>query len=256
MRGSLCRNVPLAPFTTFGIGGIADGFAETDSPETLCELLAKGDAIVIGAGSNVLFGDGGYRGTVVRYRGGEIRLSDTMDGFRCVYALGGVPLSVLSRFAASHTLSGLEWAEGIPGSVGGAVTMNAGAFGGDVASVIAYADVLTKDGVRRMEKEKLGFGYRESDFDGCVLGAAFLLAEGDKETIACRMKEYFRLRRCSQPKGKSAGSVFKAVDGEAAYRYILGAGLSGLKRGGAEISSRHANFIVNVGGRRQPTSYD
>lgn len=238
------ENVPLAGLTTMGVGGRARKlvFAETDAQ--LRDAVPIGEygtatgTVVIGRGSNLLVSDNGFDGTVVAVRTDRIRM--TPEG---VYASAGVTLGRLAKFCLEHELTGLEWAAGIPGSVGGAAMMNAGAFGSDFGACALYVDTV----FARNNACDCGFSYRHSGLHEPVVGACFAVRGDSRERIAARMRDFATLRRQKQPRGASAGSVFKAADKPAAV-YLDGAGLKGRRIGGAEVSRKHANFIINSGG--------
>lgn len=233
----------LSAYTTIGIGGRARRLEVVSRVEELAELSV--DGVVLGRGSNVLVSDDGYDGTVVINRCGGM----TIDG-GFVTAESGVRLSVLCNKLAEEGLSGLEWAVGIPGSVGGAVRMNAGAFGGQLADRLVYADIVIGGSKKRLYKSELAFGYRTSGLKvgDTVLSAAFLLDKADAPAVKKRCKEFTLARRLSQPEGRSAGSVFKNPPGVFVGKLLDEAGLKGLRQGGAVISAKHANIIVNTGG--------
>lgn len=250
----MCENtrvftdVPLKDYTTFKIGGNAERLVVTDDAKTLAREY--GGALLIGCGSNLLVGDGGVKGTVIRFCSQRCEpeiLSQSSDG-AIVYISGAVKISRLSRFAAKNGLSGLEWASKIPGTVGGAVKMNAGAHGGDVKSILVFADVLKGEKTLRTDLKELKLGYRTSGFDGAVVGAAFALIKSSARKVCEETERLCKLRSASQPSGASAGSVYKAADGVPAYKYIVESGLAGLRIGGAKVSEKHANFIINEGG--------
>ncbi len=250
----MCENtrvftdVPLKDYTTFKIGGNAERLVVTDDAKTLAREY--GGALLIGCGSNLLVGDGGVKGTVIRFCSQRCEpeiLSQSSDG-AIVYTSGAVKISRLSRFAAKNGLSGLEWASKIPGTVGGAVKMNAGAHGCDVKSILVFADVLKGEKTLRTDLKELKLGYRTSGFDGAVVGAAFALIKSSAQKVCEETERLCELRSASQPSGASAGSVYKAADGVPAYKYIVESGLAGLRIGGAKVSEKHANFIINEGG--------
>lgn len=242
MRGNVSSlgNVSLADYCTYHTGGRVRTLKIVYDLNGLIEA-AIGDYTVIGCGSKLLVSDKGYDGTVILMRISGMRLTD-----RGVYAYAGVPLPALSRYCELNGLSGLEWACGIPGSVGGAIKMNAGAFGKSVSDVIAYADVLIGDKVMSLGKDELGLGYRMSNIPYPIVGAEFICEQGDRAELAALRKEYSLARKEKQPRGFSCGSVFRNADKPAGL-YIQEAGLKGLRCGGAVISEKHANFIVNTG---------
>ncbi len=233
----------LSAWTTYGIGGAARRLTVVDERARLIELAP--DALVLGGGSNVLVSDDGYDGDVVINRYAEVNRRG-----HTVTVGSGMRLPRLCGYLAENGLSGLEFAVGIPASVGGAVRMNAGAFDGCIADRLVCAEVLTGGVVKCLSAAELGLSYRHSALkDGdVVLTATFALDSDASADVKARGAEYARLRRQKQPSGRSAGSVFKNPQGAAIARLIDEAGLKGLRRGGAVISPVHANFIVNDGG--------
>lgn len=233
----------LSDWTTFGIGGKARRISVAQSFDTLSELAAT--VLVLGNGSNVLVSDDGYDGDVVINR-----YSDVVRSGNLVEVGTGMSMPRLCKYLVENGLSGLEWAAGIPGTVGGAVVMNASAFGGSTADSLVYADVLRGGKLVRLENDKLEMGYRTSGIksDDTVVRAAFELERDDPKAIGDRCAEYNRIRRLKQPAGRSAGSVFKNPVGVSVGATLDRAGLKGVRRGGAAISKEHANIIVNTGG--------
>lgn len=241
--------------TSLHIGGNADYLV---TPKNLEEIRAvicmcKSENMpyyVMGNGSNLLVSDSGYRGVIIKL--GE-DFSDIMVGENYhITAQSGVLLSKLSAVAAQHSLSGLEFASGIPGTLGGAVTMNAGAYDGEMKHCLISARVLNEDGeVLELTKEELELGYRTSILQKknyILLDAKLSLREGDEEMIRARMKELNAMRREKQPLEKySAGSTFKRPEGHFAGKLINDAGLRGYQIGGASISEKHCGFAVNLG---------
>lgn len=236
MRGS------LSAYTTFGIGGDARRLIFAKSAGELAD--SANDALILGFGSNVLVSDRGYDGTVVINR----YCSYVRDGLT-VTCGSGTGLGTLCAFLAEEGLSGLEWACGIPGSVGGAVVMNAGAFSHCISERLLYADVLKDGNVVRMSNGELGFGYRTSGItrDMVVVSACFLLVSDRSASVRGRCKAYSALRNAAQPRARSAGSVFKNPNGIKIARLIDEEGLKGYRVGDAQISDKHANMIVNLG---------
>ncbi len=251
-------NVSLAPYTSARIGGPADVMVTVKSADELAEAVTTLNAlglkfILLGGGSNVLVSDQGVREVVVLNRAKEIRF-DHGDQPK-VWAEAGATFSQVSQRAASKGLSGLEWAATIPGSVGGAVYGNAGAFGSDVAHDLISAELLTEQGRADWPVEKLGYGYRTSilkrgDVQGIVISAQFRLKNATKEAVSVKIKEFSARRKASQPSGASMGSMFKNPAGDSAGRLIEAAGLKGTRLGNAEISTVHANFFINHGETR------
>ncbi|MFZ9850550.1 MAG: UDP-N-acetylmuramate dehydrogenase [Vulcanococcus sp.] len=254
----LRRAVGLAEFTTWKVGGPAQWFAEPDSPEQLLELLgwARSEAIerrVIGAGSNLLVSDAGLAGLTVcnrRLQGAEI---DAVAGV--IEARAGEPIPTLARRAARAGLAGLEWSVGIPGTVGGAVVMNAGAQGGctaDVLESITVVDPVQPEQPFLLQAADLDFAYRHSRLQGeplVVLSARFRLLPGQEPAaVSRRTSANLHSRTSTQPyQQPSCGSVFRNPEPRKAGQLIEGLGLKGLSIGGAQVSPIHANFIVNTG---------
>lgn len=233
----------LSAWTTYGIGGAARRLTVVTRRAELIELAPV--SLVLGGGSNVLVADDGYDGDVVINRYADISIRDGL-----VTVGSGMRLPRLCGYLAENGLSGLEFAVGIPASVGGAVKMNAGAFGACMADRLVSAEILADGKVKSLSAAQLGLSYRHSKLsDGdTVLSATFAFGRGAPAEIKARGAEYARLRRQKQPCGRSAGSVFKNPQGVAIAGLIDEAGLKGLRRGGAVISPKHANFIVNDGG--------
>jgi len=258
--GEIRYNEPLAPYTTWKIGGPADLFIVPATKEKLAVCLKLLNQyslpwLVIGRGSNLLVGDQGFRGVV-------LKINETLEFIRfegtLVYAGAACSFVKLSRLAAKEGLTGLEFAGGIPGSVGGAVYMNAGAHGSDISHILKQAEVMLQTGeLIIMQKEELQYAYRHSllhHVPGIVTEAVFELMEGDRKEIAGAMAAYRDRRVRTQPLQMAcAGSVFRNPDHDHAARLIEAAGLKGLRVGGAEVSEKHANFIVNIG---QATAQD
>lgn len=212
------------------------------------KMLAGERAIVLGGATNVLLPDGSYDGALISTE----RATDvTIRGDR-VYCLAGAKLPCVVSKCAKYALSGLEQLSGIPGSIGGAIAMNAGAFGREIVETVVRIDAATKDGeVVALSPYAIGAGYRHTDLSKLgltVLGAELRLVPSSRKEIKQSIEGYAERRKTSQPQGRSAGSVFKRADGVSAGYYIERAGLKGKRRGGAEISEKHANFIVNNGG--------
>lgn len=240
--------------TTFKIGGPADLYVIPQSEEELVyaiEVCKKENApyYVIGNGSNLLVTDKGFRGVIIEvYK----QLSDIIvEGNRLtVYA--GALLSKIANTALEHSLTGLEFAHGIPGTLGGAVTMNAGAYDGEMKQVIESATVIDEAGyVRTLSLEELELEYRKSIVSRLgytVIKATLRLQEGDKEAISAKMKDLMQRRRDKQPlEYPSAGSTFKRPVGHFAGKLIMDAGLRGYQVGGAQVSEKHCGFVINRG---------
>lgn len=247
---------PLARHTSFRIGGPAAIIAQPATVEALSEFLkflaARGiSPRILGAGTNVLAPDEGLREVVICTKDALTGLRDLGDGK--IEAFAGETLSKTAVFARNLSLTGLEFAHGIPGTVGGGIYMNAGAYGGEMKQVAAQTTVLTMDGETRVfAGEAQGFAYRTSAFENLpviIVKTVFQLAPGGKEEISARMQELMDKRRTSQPlELPSAGSTFKRPEGAYAGALIQGANLKGISVGGACVSEKHAGFIVNAGG--------
>lgn len=248
------RDEPLARRTSFGVGGPADLFVEPWTPSALAAALrllrAEGvPHLVIGKGTNLLATDAGVRGAVVSLYPGLSRLE--VHGSRVV-ATAGVTLGGLCHLAANVGLSGAEFTAGIPGTIGGALSMNAGANGGCIGDLVEAVTVLDRDGVAQtLGRGELHWGYRDSSVARhglCVVEASFSLTASTPEAVHHRVYDVLQQRCERQPLGaRSAGSIFKRPPGDYAGRLLEAAGAKGLRVGGAEISHKHANFIVNTG---------
>lgn len=248
------KNESMKKHTTFRVGGDADVYLTPKSVEKLVSLIRmlhenKEEYVIIGNGSNILVGDKGIRGIVVEVGKsiGDIKLLS--DG-ETIEAEAGVLLSKLAAFAAKNSLSGLEFASGIPGSLGGAVFMNAGAYGGEIKDVVCEVKYLTKDGdIKIIGGDDCDFSYRHSVFcenGGIVLSAKLKLIKGDADEISDRIKELTKKRVEKQPVDKaSAGSTFKRPEGYFAAALIEECGLKGYTSGGASVSEKHSGFVVN-----------
>ena len=246
---------PMSAHTTFKVGGPADLYVIPESFDEVREVIAACDEtgaqrFVLGRGSDLLVADEGYRGVVVAVGDGLVGVS--VDGTEMA-CQAGVDLREASEMACELGLSGLEFACGIPGSVGGACFMNAGAYGGSMADVLKEVRVLAPDGsVDTICAADLDLGYRRSRVASealVVLSATFDLERADPEKIRATMDDLMRQREEKQPlELPSAGSTFKRPEGHFAGKLIMDAGLQGYRVGGAEVSQKHAGFVVNVGG--------
>jgi UDP-N-acetylmuramate dehydrogenase len=253
----LRENVQLARYTTARVGGCADAFLEVKSSEDLASsVLSIWDLempfVLLGGGSNVLISDAGVRGIVILNKTGKIRF-DEIPHVPTVWAESGVNLSLIARHAATRGLSGLEWAGGIPGTLGGAVVGNAGAHSSDIASTLRLAEILhLEDGRQSWIGEQFGFQYRSSVLkrnpgEAIVLSATLELKHNIAEDIKKTMDTYRDYRRSTQPRGSTMGSMFKNPPNDYAGRLIEAAGLKGFRVGDAQISPVHANFFINLG---------
>jgi UDP-N-acetylmuramate dehydrogenase len=252
--GGVRLNEPLARHVTFRIGGPADILVLPPSLSSLADVVARlyreGESfIILGRGSNVLIADRGVRGVVIKTGRGQDRVR--YAGAR-VLAECGVSLPHLSRKASARGLAGLEFGAGIPGSLGGAVVMNAGAHGHEIAEVVEEIRVQTPAGEQRWRKADCGFWYRHSRLQedpGVVLEVALILTPADPGQTVARLEEWLATRAETQPLGPpSSGCVFRNPDGDHAGRLIDAAGAKGARVGGAIVSDLHANYMLNVGG--------
>lgn len=245
--------VNLAPYTTFGVGGTARYFFEPESEKAILQAIEEIHALgvpyfVLGNGSNLLVADDGYDGAVIHLARnfGKIWREGNL-----IHAEAGALLARVAHFAQREGLRGLEPISGIPGSVGGTVTMNAGAYDLETKDVIECVRVLTKDGIKDYTSDKMAFSYRKSLITkegGIVLRATYRLVPDEPEKILERIKDYSSRRNAKQPvEMKSAGSTFKRPKGYFAAKLIEDAGLKGFRYRNAGVSSKHAGFIVNYG---------
>ncbi|MBQ7227741.1 MAG: UDP-N-acetylmuramate dehydrogenase [Clostridia bacterium] len=230
----------MSDYTSMRTGGVARAQIVTDT-----SFLKYNKQLILGLGTNTLFSDEGYDGEVLIMRNSSFQI----DG-NVVTAESGTPLPILSRAVAQSGLSGLEWACGIPGSVGGAIVMNAGAYGGEIADVLLSVDVLTFGGKVTVSASELTSSYRTIQGlpDGVILSAKFALKTTSAETVKRTMQSFAEKRKASQPTGRTLGSTFKKANGKSAGKYIDEAGLKGYRIGGARVSEKHANFILSEGG--------
>ena len=246
---------PMKNHTTFRIGGPADALVLPKTPEEVAKVVRfchehAWPYYVIGNGSNLLVSDEGYRGLVLQlYR----NFNDIQVNGEMITVQSGAMLAAVSRAAYQNHLTGLEFASGIPGTIGGAVVMNAGAYGGEMKDVLKEVTVLTKEGeVLTVPASDLELGYRTSVIPKngwIVLGAVLQLKAGDPEQIRARMEELKEQRITKQPLDlPSAGSTFKRPEGYFAGKLIMDAGLRGFTVGGAQVSEKHCGFVVNRGG--------
>ncbi|MBQ3220241.1 MAG: UDP-N-acetylmuramate dehydrogenase [Clostridia bacterium] len=242
---------PMRKHTSYGVGGNARFYTEVDSLYTLNEVVtfAKENRLpykILGNGTNVLVSDNGYNGIIIC----TIKLSDVFFVRDEIHAMAGASLYKLIKFAREHRLSGLESLSGIPATVGGAVVMNAGAFGHNISDKITTVETLSNGKIKKYYKDECNFNYRGSRFLGkkeVIISANFKLKESDREIITAGIKSFSDLRNSIQPSGRSCGSVFKNPRPETAGRLIDKAGLKGLTIGGASVSERHGNFITTAG---------
>lgn len=253
LRGELTEDVPMARLTSWRVGGPAERLyrpADVDDLALFLSLLPAGEQLTwIGLGSNLLVRDGGVRGTVIALHGMLDELELIAPGV--IRAGAGVPCAKVARFAAKNGLVGGEFLAGIPGTMGGALAMNAGAFGGETWEKVARVETLDRQGrrhVRMADEYRIGYrsvqGPAEEWFTACEL----VLATGDGEASQARIRELLNRRGETQPTGlPSCGSVFRNPPGDHAGRLIEACGLKGHCIGGACVSEKHANFIINTG---------
>lgn len=251
----------LADYTSFKIGGKAGALVNPETPEEIREvyLYARANGIplyVLGNGTNMLVSDEGFDGIIllIKDRQPEINIGETENPEQIsVSVTAGCSLARLATEAAAQGLTGLEFAAGIPGSVGGAVVMNAGAYGGEIKDVLDFVDCMDESGeIFRLSNEECEFGYRSSIIQRknyIVLYASFILSKGDITRIKAEIKELNERRREKQPlELPSAGSTFKRPEGRFAGKLIEDAGLKGYRVGAAQVSEKHCGFVVNRGG--------
>ena len=252
----LLYNEPMSKHTSFRIGGEAEVMAFPENADELREILQlsallDGNTAILGAGTNVLAPDEGISGIV-------ICLKDCMDGMERldethIRVMAGVTMTRAAIFAANHGLSGMEFAHGIPGTVGGGVYMNAGAYGGEISQICERVTVMSRNGkIHEISADEMNFSYRHSvamDTNDIVISAVFRLVQKNPDEIRAVMKELMGKRSASQPLDlPSAGSAFKRPVGGYAAALIDQAGLKGYRCGNAAISTKHAGFAVNLGG--------
>lgn len=252
------ENVPLAPYTSARIGGPADVFITVNTASELARVVkflwkSEMPFVMLGGGSNILVSDKGVREIVVlnRAKGVKFHVGDQPS----VAAEAGVVFSNLANRCASKGLAGIEWAAAVPGTIGGAVYGNAGAFGGDVAGNLISAELLTENGREKFTVEQMGYGYRTSvmkrgEIKAIVLAAELSLKNSTKEDVTVKIQQFRAHRKATQPPGASMGSMFKNPSGDYAGRLIEVSGLKGARIGNAEISPLHGNFFINHGATR------
>lgn len=246
-------NEPMAKHTTFQVGGEAAVFIHLSKKEQMQKLVGyltqtDQDFFVLGRGSNLLVGDKGYQGIILDTTG----LDDICVEGNVIHASAGVSLPKLARVAAEHGLRGLEFAAGIPGTVGGAIVMNAGAYDGEMKQIVKSVCVVNHDGEEmELDNETMEFGYRTSIIKNrpfFITDATFELEAGKKAEILAKMEELGQKRKEKQPlEYPSAGSTFKRPKDHFAGKLIMDAGLRGLRIGGAQVSEKHCGFVVNIG---------
>lgn len=254
-ENTIYLNEPMKNYTTFRIGGPVDILVKPDSITNLSVAIKlcnehKIPYYILGNGSNLLVADEGFRGVVIQI---YTNLQEIKVEGNKVTAQAGALLSKVATKALEHSLTGFEFAHGIPGTLGGAVVMNAGAYGGEMKQVLISCDVLDQEGnIITLSNEALELGYRTSIIQKkgyIVLAATIALQEGNKEEISAHMKELMDRRKEKQPLDKpSAGSTFKRPEGHFAGKLIMDSGLKGYQIGGAMVSEKHSGFVINCGG--------
>ena len=246
---------PMSRHTTFRIGGNADAFVNASSSQEIVSVITYCDEhripyMFMGNGSNMLVGDGGIRGVVISI-GANMSKIQVVDNM--IYAQAGALMSKVAAAALNAELTGFETLSGIPGTIGGGVFMNAGAYGGEIKNVLKNVTYIAKNSnIVTRDASDLELGYRSSRFSkkgGIIVKCCFELERGNKDEIAAAMKDYAQRRSDKQPLSfPSAGSTFKRPEGHFAGKLIQDAGLMGYSIGGAQVSDKHAGFIINTGG--------
>ena len=251
-RGHVAVAEPLGKYTSFRIGGPADFYLEPVDKFDLIEVVRffrKLDYrfMIIGKGSNLLISDNGFRGAAINLEEGLGKVRTESD---LIVADAGVRLSKFVDYCIQQEKSGVEMLAGIPGTIGGAVIMNAGAYGGEISDHLVEVEIYRDDAIKKIEKAEAGFSYRKSGFGrDVVLNASFKLPKGSLSQLLQRRRELLLKRNQSQPLNlPNSGSMFKNPQGTFAAKLVEEAGLKGKQIGGAQISERHGNFIVNEGG--------
>lgn len=252
LRGRVQADVPLAPFTWFRVGGAAEALVRPADARDLADFLRglphEVPVRVIGACSNLIIRDGGLPGVTIRLARGFTAIA--LEANAIIAGAAALDVTV-AETAAAAGLAELEFLSGVPGSIGGAVAMNAGAYGGDIASVLDWAEIVTRSGeIVRLSAADLAFAYRHAHVPhGAIIVRARLRAQqGAPGIIAARMAEIRTAREASQPiRARTGGSTFRNPDSQKAWELIDAAGCRGLTRGGAQVSEKHCNFLINTG---------
>jgi UDP-N-acetylmuramate dehydrogenase len=253
-RGRVSYDAPLAPYTWFRVGGPADALASPADEDDLARLLAALPraipVTVIGLGSNLIVRDGGVRGVVIRLGGRAFGAVETTPDHRVIAGAAALDASV-AKAAAEAGIDGLAFLRGVPGAIGGALRMNAGAHGGEIKDCLIEAAAIDRAGARRsFDNAALGFSYRHSEAPGDVVFTRAVLQgrPGERAAIEAEMQRITRAREDSQPiRDKTGGSTFKNPEGHKAWRLIDAAGCRGLVVGDAQVSTLHCNFLINRG---------
>jgi UDP-N-acetylmuramate dehydrogenase len=253
-------NEPMARHTTFGVGGPADVYIAARTEDQLRNVFAAArlrgaEVFIFGSGSNILVGDGGIRAVVIENKVTDVHGPEKNGHGYKVRVGSGMSFATLARRMAAAGYSGLEWAAGIPGSLGGAVVTNAGAYGHSLSDVLKTARLVDNHGdVEELSLDELELSYRNSAFlrgsikDELVVSVELRLEKGDAKELKARVREYDAQRKGAQPPGRNCGSVFKNPPDRSAWQYVDGVGLRGHRIGNAQFSELHSNFILNLGG--------
>ena len=251
---NICLQESMASHTTFRIGGLADCFVQLENTEQLIKVQKYLSQVgvpffVLGNGSNLLVSDAGFRGVILQIGSKMNRV--TVEG-NVIVAQAGASMAQIARTAMEHELTGMEFASGIPGTIGGGVVMNAGAYGGELSQIVTQVNVVNSEGgIMELDNETMEFGYRTSTIRNnpfTVTEVILRLEKGDRRQIRERMEELAAKRREKQPlEYPSAGSTFKRPAGHYAGQLIMEAGLRGFQCGGAKVSDKHCGFVINTG---------
>lgn len=251
---NICLQESMASHTTFRIGGLADCFVQLENTEQLIKVQKYLSQVgvpffILGNGSNLLVSDAGFRGVILQI--GPKMSKVTVEG-NVIVAQAGASMAQIARTAMEHELAGMEFASGIPGTIGGGVVMNAGAYGGELSQIVTQVNVVNSDGeIMELDNETMEFGYRTSTIRNnpfTVTEVILRLEKGDRQQIRERMEELAARRREKQPlEYPSAGSTFKRPAGYYAGQLIMEAGLRGFQCGGAKVSDKHCGFVINTG---------
>lgn len=251
---NICLQESMASHTTFRIGGLADCFVQLENTEQLIKVRKYLSQVgvpffVLGNGSNLLVSDEGFRGVILQIGPKMNRV--TVEG-SVIVAQAGASMAQIARTAMEHELTGMEFASGIPGTIGGGVVMNAGAYGGELSQIVTQVNVVNSEGgIMELDNETMEFGYRTSTIRNnpfTVTEVILRLEKGDRQQIRERMEELAAKRREKQPlEYPSAGSTFKRPAGHYAGQLIMEAGLRGFQCGGAKVSDKHCGFVINTG---------
>lgn len=251
---NICLQEPMASHTTFRIGGLADCFVQLENTEQLIKVQKYLSQVgvpffILGNGSNLLVSDAGFRGVILQI--GSKMSGVTVEG-NVIVAQAGASMAQIARTAMEHELTGMEFASGIPGTIGGGVVMNAGAYGGELSQIVTQVNVVNSEGeIMELDNETMEFGYRTSTIRNnsfTVTEIILRLEKGDRQQIRERMEELAARRREKQPlEYPSAGSTFKRPKGYYAGQLIMEAGLRGFQCGGAKVSDKHCGFVINTG---------